>query len=150
MEAVVRAAVVYLFLMVLFNITPKRAIASLDTFDFVLLLIISEATQNALVGKDFSLTHSFLAISTLTGIALVMGWAKTRFNSVEKLLSGTPIVIAVNGEPIRTRMRKNQIDDEDILSAARQAHGLERLDQIKFAVLEASGDITIVPKAGAT
>jgi uncharacterized membrane protein YcaP (DUF421 family) len=146
MEGVIRAAVVYVFLMVLFNITPKRAIASLDTFDFVLLLIISEATQNALVGKDFSVTQSFIVIATLTAITLLMGWLKCRYNWIEKILSGTPLVLMVNGETIRDRMKKNQVDDEDILSAAREMHGLERKDQIKYAILETSGTITIVPK----
>jgi uncharacterized membrane protein YcaP (DUF421 family) len=148
MDGVIRAVFIYFFLLLLFNITPKRAISSLDTFDFVLLLIISEAAQNALVGENYSITHSVLIISTLVGLTIMMGWMKQRYNWFEKLLSGTPLLILENGKTFQDRMKRNQVDDTDILSAARDLQGIERLDQIKYAVLETNGSITIIPASG--
>ena len=67
---------------------------------------------------------------------------------VDRLLEGHPLVILRNGVPLRARMHVERVDDDDILSAARVAHGIDRLDDIERAVLEKSGGISIVPRRG--
>ena len=78
MDSVLRAAVMYLALMVLFKIAGRRSLAELTTFDFVLLMIIGEATQQALLGNDFSLTNSMLVIVTLIAIDVGLSLLKQR------------------------------------------------------------------------
>lgn len=146
MDAVLRATVVYVVLLLLFRISGRRSLSQLTTFDFVLLLIIGEATQQALLGEDFSLTNAVLVIVTLLAIDIALSLAKQRSPSVEKLIDGVPIVLVENGRPLDDRLRKSRVSEEDVLEAARSLQGLERLDQIKFAVLEVSGGITIIPK----
>lgn len=146
MDAVLRATVVYVVLLLLFRISGRRSLSQLTTFDFVLLLIIGEATQQALLGEDFSLTNAVLVIVTLLAIDIALSLAKQRSPSVEKLIDGVPIVLVENGRPLDDRLRKSRVSEEDVLEAARSLQGLERLDQIKFAVLEVSGGITILPK----
>lgn len=146
MESVVRALVVYILLVVIFRIAGKRALAQITTFDFVLLLIIAEAIQNGMVGQDYSLTNAFLLVVTLLGLDIGMSIWKQRSKRVEKLLEGTPLVIVEEGRLLQDRMQKARVDESEILSRAREMHGLERMDQIQYAVLERSGGISIIPK----
>jgi uncharacterized membrane protein YcaP (DUF421 family) len=146
MDSVIRAAVVYVVLMVLFRIAGKRSLAEITSFDLVLLLIISEAVQQALLDNDNSMTNALLLVSTLVGINILLSIVATRWKLFDKLVEDVPLVILRNGEPLRDRMRKERVDEEDIMEAARASQGLERLDQIKFAILERTGHITIVPK----
>jgi len=145
MDCVLRAAATYFFILLVFRISGKRSLAEVTTFDLVLLLIISETTQSALVDRDNSLTNSFLLIVTMVGLDVAMSLWKQRSKTVEKILDSVPIVIMANGVMLKDRMDKERVDEEDILNAARDLQGLERLDQIKFAVLEKNGRITIIP-----
>jgi uncharacterized membrane protein YcaP (DUF421 family) len=146
MESVIRAAIVYVVLMLLFRIAGKRSLAEVTSFDLVLLLIISEATQQAMIDNDNSMTNALLLVSTLIGMNILLSVVTKRWKFLDKLVEDVPLVILKNGEPLRDRMRKERIDEDDILEAARASEGLERLDQIKFAILERTGHITIVPK----
>lgn len=149
MESVLRGAAVYLFLLVVLRASGKRALSQVTTFDFVLLLIISETTQQALLGEDFSLTNAFIVIITLAVIDQGFSLLGRRWRFFERLTEGLPLVILENGRLLEDRMRKENISREDILEAARENQGLERLEQIKYAVLERHGGISIIPKAGA-
>lgn len=148
MDAVLRTMAIYVFLLLMFRISGRRTLSQLTTFDFVLLLVIGEATQQALLGEDFSLTNAFLVILTLLTADIGLSLVKQHSPRAEKLIDGVPMIIVENGKPLRDRLHKSRISEEDILEAARRLQGLERLDQIKFAVLEVSGGITIVPKEG--
>lgn len=149
MESVLRGTVVYLFLLFIFRITGKRSLDQVTTFDFVLLLIISETTQQALLGEDFSITNGCLLILTLFVLDQGFTWLKNQSRLVQKLTEGLPVILLEDGKPYKDRMRQSQVDEDDILEAARELQGLERLEQIKYAVLERHGGITIVPKPDA-
>ena len=117
----------------------------MTAFDFVLLLIIAETTQQALLGDDFSLTNALLLILTLfaldVGLSYLKGWSPRR-GQVGRRPANSP------DQPRSTRpagAARARVAMEDILDAAREQHGLERLDQIKFAVLEVGGHISIIP-----
>ena len=148
MDAIVRGLVVYLFLMILFRIAGRRTLGSITNFDFVLLLIISEATQNAMIGNDYSVTNGFLVILTLVGLDIVLSYMKQRFPVMERYLDGLPLILVDQGRPLKELMHRARVDERDILAAAREKHGLERMDQIKYAILETNGMISIVPKTG--
>jgi uncharacterized membrane protein YcaP (DUF421 family) len=111
-----------------------------------LLIIVSEATQNAILGADNSLTNSLLVITTLVGIDILFSLWKQRSAEVEKLLDGVPVILVEEGEALRDRMKNARVDDNEIMMAARELQGLERIEQIKYAVLERSGRISIIPK----
>lgn len=149
MESVFRGAAVYLALLLLFRISGKRTLAQITTFDFVVLLIIAEVTQQALLGEDFSVTNCVLLSVTLLGLDIGISGITRRFPKVEKWIDGVPLILVEDGKPIQERMNKSRVDESDIMEAARHLRGLERLDQIRYAVLERSGGITIIPKNGA-
>jgi uncharacterized membrane protein YcaP (DUF421 family) len=148
MDAVLRAAAIYFLLLVLFRIAGKRTLSDVTTFDFVLLLIIGEATQQALLGEDFSLTNAFLVILTLIGIDIALSLWQQHWPWLDQWLEGVPLVIVEHGQPLRERMQRARVSEEDILTAARERQGLARMDQIEYAVLERSGGISIIPKQG--
>ena len=149
MESVFRALFIYSVLMVLFRLTGKRSLGQITTFDFVLLLIISEAIQNGMVGTSYSITNALVLVVTLVTVDVALSLVKRRSRRLEQFLDGTPIVIVEDGRPLRDRMDKERVDESDVLSAARR-EGLERMSQIKYAVLERNGQISIIPREDAT
>jgi uncharacterized membrane protein YcaP (DUF421 family) len=149
MDVVIRGLVIYAFLLVLFRISGQRSLGQVTTFDFVLLLIIAETTQQALLGDDYSITNALLLIVTLIAIDVGLSLLKQQSPRIDRLIEGLPVVIVDDGKPLADRMAKARVDEEDILTAARKLQGLERMEQIKYAVLERNGAITIVKKASA-
>ena len=145
MNPVIRGIIIYIFLLLIFRIMGKRSLSETTTFDAVLLLIISEVTQQALVGEDFSLTTSAVLICTLMGTDLIFTLLKKWSPIFGKMTEGAPLLIVNDGKPLRKRMDKTKVDDDDILRAARLNFGLHKMDQIKYAVLEKDGTITIIP-----
>lgn len=146
METIVRGLLVYFFLLVVFRLAGKRTLAQTTNFDLILLLIISETTQQAMVGEDYSLTTAFLLILTLVSADILLSYLKEKSPNLEKWLDGLPILIIEDGKMHQDRMARMLIDENDIMETARSLQGLERLEQIKYAVVERNGDITIIPK----
>ncbi|MFO0846400.1 MAG: hypothetical protein U0797_29205 [Gemmataceae bacterium] len=123
MDTVLRAAVMYLFLLVIFRIAGKRSLAQITTFDLVLLLIISEAAQQAMVGSDNSMTNGLLLILTLFAIDIGLSLWKQRSKLVAKLIDDVPLVIVEDGRPLKDRMDRCRVDEDDVLVAARSSAG---------------------------
>ncbi len=147
METVLRAASMYLVLMVVLKIAGRRTLLEMTSFDLILLLIISEATQQALLGNDFSVTGATLTIITLVTMDILFGIMKSWLPRLELLIDGGPLVLVENGRLLPKRARKAGITEADILLSARTSQGLERLEQIKFAILEKNGKISVIPQS---
>ena len=109
-------------------------------------LIISEATQQAMLSTDYSVTGSMLTIVTLVSIDILFGYIKKKFAQAENFLDGTPVIVVENGAVIAEKMKLVNISVDDILLAARQHHGIDELKAIKFAILERNGQISIIPE----
>jgi uncharacterized membrane protein YcaP (DUF421 family) len=146
MDSVTRGAVVYLLLLLIFRLAGRRTLAQMTSFDFVLLLIISEAAQNAMIGDDYSVTNGFLVVLTLVALDVLLSHVKRWWPTAEMWLDGKPTIIVEHGRPKTDIMNNARVDERDVLAAARETQGLERMDQIKFAVLETSGGISIIPR----
>lgn len=146
MNAVTRGVLVYLLLLIVFRLSGKRTLSQTTPFEFVLLLIISETIQQALVGNDHSITNGLLLALTLVSLSIAMSLLKQWSPRADKLLDGLPVVLMEKGRLMRDRMDKVRVDEEDILEAGRALQAVERLDQIEYAVLERSGDVTVIPK----
>ena len=146
MDSVLRGIAVYVFLLLIFRISGKRSLAETSSFDLVLLLIISETTQQAMVGNDHSMVNAFILIVTLVGADIILSVVKQRAPVVEWWLDGLPLIIVKDGRLLEDRAKRERVDENDVLEAARVEQGLERMDQIKFAVLERGGKISIIPR----
>src|SRR5688500_9088616 len=146
MESVIRGLIVYVFLLIVFRIAGKRTLSEATAFELVLLLIISETTQQAMVNNDHSMTNAAILIFTLVGADIVLSFTKQWLPMLDPVLDGTAVILLRDGKLLKRRMNSERVDTSDILEAAREQEGLENLAQIKLAVLERSGQISIVPK----
>lgn len=145
MEMVLRALAMYLILLVVFKIAGRRALLQMTSFDLILLLIISEATQQALLGNDFSVTGAMLTIMTLVVVDMLFGLMKKYTAGTESALDGCPVILVENGVPLIDKLKKVDVSCDDILVAARQNQGITELSKIKYAILERNGHISIIP-----
>jgi uncharacterized membrane protein YcaP (DUF421 family) len=146
MEAVLRALIVYVMLLVAFRLTGKRSMAQVTTFDLVLLLIIGEATQQALLGEDFSLTHAALVISTLLVLERIADIVTWRSPTLRRATESQPVVLVDDGRVLWEQLDHYHLSVDDVVTAARERHGLQRMADVQWAVLEVSGAISVVPR----
>ena len=145
MESVLRGLMVYFFLLVVFRISGRRTLSQTTPFEFVLLLIISEVTQEAMVDSDHSITNAALLILTLVTTSLGLSEIKQRFPRVKNLLEGTSIMVVRNGRLLHDRMNELRVDEDEIMEAARASQGLSSLTEIKYAFVDPNGEISVVP-----
>lgn len=145
MEAIIRACIIYFFLLFVVRITGKRTLAEITIFDFVLLLIIGDASQQSMTGDDYSLINGIIVITTLMLLDTFLSFIKRRFKGLEKIIDGMPVIVLKDGTCIKQNLEANGIDEEDILEAARKSHGLENFSQIKYGIMEKDGHISIIP-----
>lgn len=144
MDSFLRATCMYIMMMVVFRIAGRRSLGDLTTFDFVLLLIIAEATQQALLGEDFSFINSIVVIATLIVLDVGLSLAKLHSRRVAKLVDGHATLVVEQGHFLPERMRRTRLTEEDILESARTSQGVESVEQIKFAIVERNGKISII------
>lgn len=143
---ILRVVTIYGFLLVVFRIAGKRTVAEMTSFDLIVLLVIGDATQQGLIGDDFSVTTAIVAVSCLILIDVALGQVKNRFPSVDRVVDGVPLILISKGEVLPTRMDREGVDLDDILEAAREQHGITNLDEIEYAVLERHGGVSIIPR----
>ncbi|MFZ4822436.1 hypothetical protein CQW32_07745 [Pseudomonas putida] len=144
MDSILRAAGMYVTLMLLFRVAGRRSLADLTTFDFVLLLIIGEATQQALLGEDFSFTNAMLVIATLIVLDVGLSLAKLNSKPLARLLDGRATLVVENEQFLHHRMSRARLTEDDILESARNSQGIENIQQVKFAIVERNGKISII------
>jgi uncharacterized membrane protein YcaP (DUF421 family) len=145
MESVIKSVVVYLVLWLVIR-SSGRTLGQLTVFDFILFLIIGGLAQRALTAQDYSLTHAFLIIATFVIMDIAVSFLERDVPGIGRILKGVPTVVVENGQVLSARLRRARLTEEEILEAARRNYGLERMDEIKFAIFEASGQISIIPK----
>lgn len=146
MDSVFRAVAVYLVLLVVTRLSGRRTMAEVTAFDFVLLLIIAETTDQALLGDDFSVTNGLIVIVTLAAVDVGLSYMKSWSPRLALVIDGAPSVLVSDGVVDWATLRRARVDIGDVLESARDKHGLKRLDQIDCAVLEVGGGISIIPK----
>jgi uncharacterized membrane protein YcaP (DUF421 family) len=144
-SVVLRALLVYGFVLLVMRLAGKRTLAEMSTFDLVVVLIISEAIQPAMTADDTRMTTAALLVLTILAADAVLGLVKDKSQVANRLLDDVPTVLIKDGKLRRQAMARERIDEDDILEAARENLGLHSLDQIRFALLERTGGISIIP-----
>src|SRR5687767_3602334 len=115
MESVIRGVAIYAFLWLIFRVSGKRTLAETTPFELVLLLIISEVTNQAMVDSDHSITNAFLLIMTLTGMSVLLSVVKHYSPRASRWLDGLPLPLVRHGKPLQENMDKARVDKEEIL-----------------------------------
>lgn len=138
-------AAIYLLLLVVFRIAGRRTLAKLTSFDLVLLLIIGETTQQAMMKEDNSIMGAAVAILSLVTLDMAFTYLKRAFPAFDRLLEGEPILLIDKGQVQTVTLRANGLDEDDLKEAARLSHGLTSMEDVRQATLERDGHISIVP-----
>lgn len=146
---VVRTLVVYLVILVGLRLAGKREMGQMTVFDLVVLLLIANAVQNAMVGPDTSLLGGILAALVLLIVNGIVAMARLRWPGLNRWVEGTPTLLVLHGKIIQAHLRKEGIDDEMLLAALRE-HGVAEIGEVEMAVLENDGSISVVPVGGGT
>lgn len=146
MESIIRGVLVYVFLFLVFRIAGKRTLAQSSPFELVLLLIISETIQQALVDSDHSVTNGFLLIMTLVGMSILLSVIKHHSETASRWLDGLPVRVVREGKWDQEVADKTRVDEAEVLSAARCTQGIGRMDDVAHATLENDGKISVVPR----
>jgi uncharacterized membrane protein YcaP (DUF421 family) len=144
-ELIVRGVVVYLALFLLLRFIGKKHVGELSPFDFVVLLIISETVDGALIGDDHSLTGGLISAATLVVVVKLVGYFTWRFRKLEKIVDGVPRVLVRHGEVRDTVMDREQVTRAELLEAIRR-DGCSALTNVRFAILETDGSITLAKR----
>ena len=144
-ELIVRSVVIYVFLIVLLRITGKRQVGQLAPFDLVLLLVLSNAVQNSMNGGDNSLIGGMVSATTLVVLNFVVAFATYRFKAVEVLVEGRPQVLIHNGRLYEQALTEARLTRHELDAALRRASCAD-IEDVRYAVLENNGEITVLPR----
>jgi len=144
LNIVVRTALVYLVILIGLRLTGKREIGQMTIFDLVLLLLIANAVQNAMVGPDTSLTGGIVAALVLLGINTVVAQLRLRWPRLRHLIEGSPSLLVLHGEVLTDHLHREGLDEETLAAVVRE-HGIAKLSDVDLAVLETDGSISVVP-----
>jgi uncharacterized membrane protein YcaP (DUF421 family) len=142
-EKIVRSLVVYLFLLVMFRLLGKREVAQMTVFDLIVLLILSNVLQNAMIGPDNSVVGGLIGAATILTINWVVGRAAFSSRWFERAVEGVPILLVHGGELVDSNMRRAGISREELLSNLR-SQGVFALQDVRAAVLEPSGKLSVL------
>ncbi|TCU10591.1 DUF421 domain-containing protein [Rhizobium sullae] len=144
MESVIRGLAIYFVLLVIIRLSGRRTLAQMTPFDLVILLVISETTQQAMLGDDFSITNATVLILTLFLADILLSYLKSWSALAGKVIDGVPTILITNGVADQEALRGCRLQIEDVLEAARNQQGVESVKDIRFAILEVSGAISII------
>ena len=144
-EFIIRAAIVYVFVMVVLRLAGKRQMGELAPFDFVLLLLLSNGVQNAMNGGDNTITAGLIITVTLVGLNSMIAWLAFKNKEIEKVVEGRPEILVHNGYLYSDVLKRNQITHHELNDALRQ-NDCASLDDVRLAVLETNGQISVIKK----
>jgi uncharacterized membrane protein YcaP (DUF421 family) len=144
MEIVLRASVVFWFLWLVVRGTGKRSLSELTPLDLLLVVVVGDLVQQGVTQEDMSMTGAILAASMFVGWTLVADWLERRSDRARRLLSGEPVIVLRDGEPLTKRLERERISVDELKEAAR-LEGYGDLDEIEYAVLETDGKFSFIP-----
>lgn len=146
---ILRTAVIYLILLAGLRLAGKREIGQMTVFDLVVLLLLANAVQNAMVGPDTSLPGGVLAAVVLLVLNAGVARLRLRWPRLRRLVEGTPTLLVLHGEVVPDHLRREGVDQETLEAALRE-HGVADLADVEMAVLEIDGSISVVPVGAST
>jgi uncharacterized membrane protein YcaP (DUF421 family) len=144
-ELVVRATAIYLALLVALRLFGKREVGQFTLIDLVLILLLANAVQPAMTGPDTSLTGGLVIIVTLIVVNRAIAIARAKLPFVARLVESPPTELARDGAWIPEALKREELSEDDVTMSIRE-HGLTDVSEVKLAVLEGDGMISIVPK----
>jgi uncharacterized membrane protein YcaP (DUF421 family) len=143
LEIVLRVGAIYIIVLFGLRLMGKREIAQLSVVDFVLVLLISNAVQNAMLGPDTTLLGGIVAAIVLFGINFLLKLLETYSSNAKKFLEGNPVVLIYKGKVNDVNLRRARISTDELVTAVRE-HGVKSIADVDLSMLEVNGNISIL------
>jgi uncharacterized membrane protein YcaP (DUF421 family) len=145
LDIVLRAAAIFVVLFVVMRVMGRRELRQMEPFDLILLVVLGDLIQQGVTQSDYSLTGAVLAIATLCVLTVAASYVSYRFRRVRPVFEGEPIVLVHDGRPVESNLRRERITMEEIAAQARLQQ-IAHLSDVRWAVLETSGQISFIPR----
>ena len=145
LEIVFRTIVVYIVVFALLRVAGKRELGQMSVIDLVVILVIANAVQNSLNAGDTSLIGGLVSAATLVGLNLALDRVGRRVPLIERFVNSEPTLLMQDGELIAKNLEREDVTKDEIAMAARE-HGIRDLGEVRDAILEPDGSISIIPK----
>jgi uncharacterized membrane protein YcaP (DUF421 family) len=146
-EKIFRSLVVYLFLLVAFRLAGKRQLGQMTAFDLVVLLIISNVVQNAVIGDDTSLGGGLIGATAILALNTLLAWLTFRFRRVERVVEPAPTILVHHGRVNWENLRRERLSLPELRAALRQ-EGVGSIGQVRWAILEEDGKVSVIRRRG--
>jgi uncharacterized membrane protein YcaP (DUF421 family) len=147
LEMVVRGTAMYWFLFALFRFVIRRRLGSVGMADLLVLVILSDAAQNAMSGEYTTIGDGAILVATLIGWTVVNDWLSYRFPLAERLLEPPPLLLVRDGRLLRRNLRAELMTETELLSKLRE-QGVGELADVARAYMESSGQLSVIRRAG--
>jgi uncharacterized membrane protein YcaP (DUF421 family) len=145
MDLVIRATVVFFFVLLVTRVVGRRELSQLEPFDLILLVVVGDLVQQGVTQSDESVTGALIVIATIALLSIAVSWISFRWRPIRVITEGEPIVLVQDGQPIERNMRRQRITLEDIQEEARQAQ-IDSVADLRWAILEDGGRISCIPR----
>jgi uncharacterized membrane protein YcaP (DUF421 family) len=143
MDLVARSVVVFFAIFLVTRVVGRRELSTMEPFDLILLIITGDLMQQAVTQSDYSLSGGLTVLATMALLTVVLSYASFRVPRLRPILDGEPLVLVQDGEVIERNLRRERITIDELLASARQQQ-VGSLDEVRFAVLETNGKISII------
>ncbi len=146
MDLVIRATVVFFFVFLVTRISGRRELGSMEPFDLILLVVLGDLVQQGITQSDNSVTGTFVVISTIALLSVLVSWLSFRSARIRLIAGGEPIVLVKDGELIEPNLRRERLTRADVEEEARQQQ-VASISDIRWAILERNGHISVIPQS---
>jgi uncharacterized membrane protein YcaP (DUF421 family) len=144
-EIIVRGTVIYWFLFLLFRFVLRRDVGSVGIADVLLLVLIADASQNAMAGGYESVTDGVILVATIAFWNYFLDWASYHSSAVRKFVEPQPLLVIRNGQLMRRNMRRELLGKDELMAQLRE-QGIEDFSEVKEARMEGDGQISVIKK----
>jgi uncharacterized membrane protein YcaP (DUF421 family) len=145
MDLVIRATVVFFFILLVTRVIGRRQLGELEPFDLILLVVLGDLVQQGITQSDESVTGTLIVISTIALLSVAVSWLSFRIPPLRRVTEGEPLVLVQDGKPIERNMRRERITIDDIQEEARRSQ-IASLSELRWAILEDDGHISCIPR----
>jgi len=146
-DIVLRAIVLYAFIVLVMRIIGRRELSSMSPFDLILLIILGDAIQQGLTQDDYSVTGAVIAVSTIATLQVFTSYLSYRSDKARKVLEGQPIVLVDHGKLVDENLRRERMTEDEVAEEMRSQQ-IGSLDEVEWAILESNGSLSFIKKSG--
>jgi uncharacterized membrane protein YcaP (DUF421 family) len=144
-EIVIRGSAMYWFLFLVFRFAVRRELGGIGVGDILIMVIVADASQNAMAGEYKSISDGFLLVGTLIGWNVLLDWLSFRYPALRSFAKPASLLMIENGRLLTQNMRREFISEDELWGKLREA-GVESLDQVRKAYVESDGQISVIKR----